>query len=39
MLSLLYLSLIEEQGNTEAAVKEHIRGVRTVCDSKIKQNL
>lgn len=39
MLSLVYLSLIEEQGNIEVAVKEHIRGVYRVCDSKIKGNL
>lgn len=39
MLPFVYLSLIEEQGNIEVAVKEHVRGVYTVCDSEIKQNL
>lgn len=39
MLSLVYLSPIEEQGNMEVAVTEHIRGVYAVCDSKIKRNL
>lgn len=39
MLPFVYLSLIEEQGNTEMAVKEQARGVYRVCDSEIKQNL
>lgn len=38
MLPFIYLSLIEEEGNTEVAVQEHVRGVFTVCGSEIKQD-